>query len=82
MKTLVNNKNRKVKSIEVQYSNMTFQVLIYCDYIIGRKKAGWSNNSYTAIIKETNKIGVSSYPSLKSIKKEMELINSKPELFL
>ena len=82
MKTLENNKSRKVKSIEVKYSNMTFKVLIFCHYIIGRKKSAWSNNSYTAIIKETNKIGVGGYMCLKSIKKEMQLINSRPDLFL
>jgi hypothetical protein len=82
MKTLVNNPTRKVKSIEVKYSNITFKVLVYCNYINSRKKSGWSSNIYTAIIKDTNEMVASSYPTIESIKTIMAFINSKQDVFL
>jgi hypothetical protein len=82
MTTLVNNPARKVKSIEVKYSNMTFKVLVYCNYINTRNKSEWSSNIYTAIIKETNEMVASSYPDRESIKTIMAFINSKKDVFV
>ncbi len=80
MKTLENNKTRKIKTIEIQYSNMTFIVQAYSHFIIC-KKSSWSTTKYTASIKETGK-GIGLMGGRKLIKKQMELINSMPELFL
>jgi trans-2-enoyl-CoA reductase len=81
MKTLESTKTRKVKTIEVKYSNMTFIVQSYSHFITTVKKPDWSKNKYTATIKETNEeIGVVGGRDL--IKKQMELINSRPDLFL
>lgn len=80
MKTLENNNSRKVKSIEVQYSNMTFVIQAHTHFIVGMN-SGWSKTKYTAFIKETGQ-GIGSMGSRKLIKSQMELINSKPDLFL
>jgi hypothetical protein len=80
MKTLENNSKRKIKTIEVQYSNMTFVVQAYSHFIICKKSA-WSTTKYTASIKETGK-GIGGMGGRKLIKQQMELINSMPELFL
>jgi hypothetical protein len=81
MKTLENNTNRKVKSIEVTYSNITFVVQAHSQFIVGRINSGWSKNKYTAIIKETGE-GIGANGSRELIKRQMELINSRPDLFL
>jgi hypothetical protein len=80
MKTLENNKNRKVKSIELTYSNMTFVVEAHSHFIICKNSA-WTKTRYTASIKETGE-GIGSMGNRELIKRQMELINSKPELFL
>jgi hypothetical protein len=81
MKTLENTKTRKVKSIEVIFSNMTFMINASCHYLVAVNNQGWSNIKYTARIKETGEgIGVCGGRTL--IKRQMELINSRPDLFL
>jgi hypothetical protein len=80
MTTLENTKTRKTKSIEVIFSNMTFVIKASTHFLIGLN-SGWSTIKYTATIKETGEgIGVIGGRTL--IKRQMELINSKPELFL
>ena len=80
MTTLENTKTRKTKSIEVIFSNMTFVIKASTHFLIGLN-SGWSSIKYTATIKETGEgIGVIGGRTL--IKRQMELINSKPELFL
>jgi hypothetical protein len=59
---------------------MTFVVQTHSHYIIG-KNSGWSKNKYTAFIKETGE-GIGSNGSRELIKRQMELINSRPDLFL
>ena len=81
METLENTKTRKIKIIEIKYSNMTFIVQVYSHYMVALKNPGWANNRYTAKIKETGEsIGMTG--GRKLIKSQMELINSKPNLFL
>ena len=80
MKTLVNNTNRKVKSIEVNFSNMTFIIQAYSHYIYSTT-SNWSKTQYTAIIKETGE-GIGAMGSRDLIKRQMQLINSRPELFI
>lgn len=101
MKTLESTKTRKVKVIEVKYSNMTFIVKVSTHYmtalcetkvidkatgtetIIGEalNNPSWAANKYTATIKETGE-GIGLMGGRKLIKSQMELINSKPHLFL
>jgi hypothetical protein len=81
MKTLENTKTRKVKVIEVNYSNMTFIVQAYSHYMAALENPHWSTNRYTATIKETGE-GIGMMGDRKLIKSQMELINSKPNLFL
>lgn len=81
MTTLQSTKTRKVKTIEVKFSNMTFIVQSYSHYMSALNNPGWSTNSYTATIKETGK-GIGMMGGRKLIKSQMELINSKPHLFL
>ena len=81
MTTLANTKTTKVKAIEVKYSNMTFIVQAYSHYMAALNNPGWAKNRYTATIKETGeRIGMMG--DRKLIKLQMELINSKPHLFL
>ena len=80
MKTLENTKTRKIKTIEVKFSNMTFIVEAYSHFIVCKKSA-WTTTRYTAKIKETGK-GIGGIGGRKLIKQQMELINSMPELFL
>jgi len=81
MKTLENTKTRKVKSIEVKYSNMTFIIEARSHYMAALNNPGWSKTKYTAKIKETGeRIGLVCGRHL--IKTQMELINSKPHLFI
>lgn len=80
MTTLENTKTRKTKSIEVIFSNMTFVINASTHFLIGLN-SGWSRTKYTATIKETGEdIGVIGGKEM--IKRQMELINSKPEFFL
>jgi preprotein translocase subunit Sss1 len=81
MKTLESTKTRKVKTIEVKYSNMTFIVQSYSHFITTVKNPDWSKNKYTATIKETGE-GIGMMGGRDLIKKQMELINSRPDLFL
>ena len=81
MKTLENNSKRKIKTIEVQYSNMTFLVESYTAYIIGLRDGYWTRTKYTASIKETGE-NVGGMGDRNFIKRKMELINSRPDLFL
>lgn len=81
MKTVENTKTRKIKTIEIKYSNMTFVVQSYSHYMAALWNPGWSKNRYTATIKETGeKIGMMGDRAL--IRLQMEIINSKPHLFL
>jgi hypothetical protein len=81
MKTLENTKTRKVKSVEVQHSNMTFIVEAYTYYMDSLNNPSWTKNKYTATIKETGE-DIGMMGGRKLIKSQMELINSKPHLFL
>lgn len=81
MKTLLNTKTRKIKSIEVVYSNMTFVVEAYTYYMDLLNNPAWTKIKYTATIKETGE-GIGMMGSRKLIRSQMELINSKPHLFL
>ena len=80
MITLENNDNRKIKTIELRYSNMTFIVKVKSNFITGWNST-WATNKYTAKIKETGE-GIGVTGGRKLIKAQMELINSRPELFL
>ena len=80
MRTLESTKTRKVKSIEVKMSNMTFIITCHAHYILGFN-GGWSKNKYTAVIKN-NFQGIGTRGNLKAIRSQMELINSRPDLFL
>lgn len=81
MTTLENTKKRKVKMIEFKYSNMTFLVEAYSHYMKELINPGWSKNRYTAKIKETGE-GIGMIGDRKLIRSQMEIINSKPHLFL
>ena len=81
MTTLENTKTRKTKSIEVIYSNMTFVIKASCHYVIAVKNQGWTTTKYTATIKETGE-GIGAMGGKEIIKRQMELINSRPDLFL
>lgn len=81
MQTLENTQTRKIKAIEVTYSNMTFVIKASTHYIIALKNSGWSTIKYTAIIKETGE-GIGVIGGRKLIKNQMELVNSRPDLFL
>ena len=81
MRTLENTNTRKVKVVEVKYSNMTFIVQAYSHYMAALNNPGWTTNRYTATIKETGE-GIGMMGGRKLIKSQMELINSKPHLFL
>lgn len=81
MKTLLNTKTRKIKSIEVVYSNMTFIVEAYTYYMELLNNPSWTKIKYTATIKETGE-NIGMMGGRKLIKSQMELINSKPNLFL
>jgi hypothetical protein len=79
--TLENNKKRKVKTVEIAYSNMTFIVQAYCHYMKELNNPSWSRITYTAKIKETGE-GIGGMGDRTLIKRQMNLINSKPHLFL
>ena len=81
MQTLESTNTRKVKSVEVKYSNMTFIVHAHSHYMAALNNPGCAINRYTATIKETGE-GIGMMGCRKLIKSQMELINSKPHLFL
>lgn len=81
MVTLLNTKKRKVKTVEIKHSNMTFIVQAYSHYMADLENPCWATNKYTATIKETGE-GIGMMGDRKLIKSQMELINSKPHLFL
>lgn len=81
MTTLQNSKTRKVKSIEVAFSNMTFVVKASTHFITGLYSSGWSTIKYTATIKETGE-GIGMMGGRDLIARQMELVNSRPDLFL
>lgn len=74
-------KTRKIKTIEVKYSNMTFIVQAYSYYVKEVLNPGWTTTKYSATVKETGE-GTGGLGSRKLIKSQMELINSRPDLFL
>ena len=81
MKTLENTSKRKIKMVEVKYSNMTFEVQSYSHYMKELENPTWVKNRYTAKIKETGE-NIGFIGDRKLIRAQMELINSKPQLFL
>lgn len=81
MKTLESTKTRKVKTVEVKMSNMTFIVQSYSHYMAALNNPSWSKNKYTATIKETGE-GIGMMGDRNLIRRQMEIINSKPNLFL
>ena len=81
MKTLQNTKTTKVKTTEVQYSNMTFVVQAYSHYMAALINPHWSKTTYTAVIKENGQCS-GGRGSRQFIKSQMEIINSRPDLFL
>lgn len=81
MKTLENTNTKKVKTVEVKFSNMTFIVQAYSHYMAALLNPGWARNRYTATIKETGE-GIGMMGDRNLIRQQMELINSKPQLFL
>lgn len=80
MKTLENTKTRKTKSIEVIFSNMTFVIKASSHFLIGLN-SGWSTIKYTGTIKQTGE-GIGAMGGKEIIKRQMELINSRPDLYL
>jgi len=79
MKTLENNSKRKIKTIEVQYSNMSFVLQAHTHFIVGIN-SGWSKTKYTAFIKETGEaIG---FGNKKLIKAQMRIVNLNSDMFL
>jgi len=81
MKTLQNTKTHKMKTTEIVFSNMTFIVELSCHYMAALNNPGWSTIKYRASIKETGK-GIGGFGGKNLITRQMELINSRPDLFL
>jgi hypothetical protein len=81
MKTLESTKKRKIKMVEVKYSNMTFLVEAHSHYMKELNNPHWARNRYTAKIKETGE-NIGGMGDRKLIRSQMEIINSKPHLFL
>jgi len=81
MTTLTSTTTVKKKSVEVKYSNMTFIVECYTHFMVTLNNANWARNRYTARIKETGE-NIGMMGDRKLIRSQMELINSKPHLFL
>ena len=80
MKSLVSTTSRKVKSVEVKMSNMTFVVNCESHFIVC-KKSSWSTPKFTATIKETGE-KLTTLCGKSFLRTQMEIINSKPHLFL
>lgn len=81
MTTLVSTNSHKLKSIEVKYSNMTFILEASSHYIKNVNSPGWTRVKFTGRIKETGEnIGV--LGGKKMVKNQMNIINSRPDLFL
>jgi hypothetical protein len=81
MKTLENTKKRKIKTIEVKYSNISFIVQVYSHFMKGLENPSWARNRYTASIKETGE-NIGAMGDRNYIRSQMQLINSKYQLFL
>jgi hypothetical protein len=81
MKTIESTKTRKIKTVEVKHSNMTFIVQVYSHYMAALINPSWAKNRYTAKIKETGE-SIGGMGDRKFIRFQMSLINSKPHLFL
>ena len=81
MKTILNTNAKKIKTLEVKYSNMTFIVWCYSHYMKSLNNPSWSKNRYTAIIKENGQ-GIGGVHDRKQLRAQMDLINSKPHLFI
>ncbi len=60
---------------------MTFVVQAYSHYMAALRNPGWARTRYTAVIKETGE-NIGTMGDRKFIKAQMEIINSKPHLFL
>lgn len=60
---------------------MTFIVKVESHYMASLNNPTWSANKYTATIKETG-MPIGGYGGRKQIKDQMNIINSKPHLFL
>lgn len=81
MKTLENTKTRKVKVIEVIFSNMTFIVKASSHYMKDLNNPSWDSTKYTATIKQTGE-GIGMIGGRCLIAKQMKIVNSRPDLFL
>lgn len=81
MKTLVNSKNQKVRTVEVKMSKLTFVVEVRSHYMAALLNPGWSTNKYTAKIKETGE-NIGMMGGRKLIKDQMNIINNNSHLFL
>ena len=81
MVTLKNTASSKVKTIEVQYPNMTFVVEVWSHYMSSLRNPGWSKNKFTAKIKETGE-SIGGIGDRRFIKSQMNTINSVSHLFL
>jgi hypothetical protein len=81
MKTIENNQKRKIKIIEIKLSNMVFEVQAYSHYITELLNSGWSRTRFTAKIKNTGE-GIGIIGGKRFIRQQMEIINSRPDLFL
>ena len=81
MKTLENTKQNKVKTLEMVYSNMTFLIKAQTYFVDHFSGAYWVKTFFTAKIKETGEC-TGFMGSKNDIKNHLELINSRPDLFL
>ena len=81
MKSLVRTSSTRIKQVEVKMSNMTFVVNCESHYIRTVKNPSWSTPKFTAVIKETGE-KLTTLCGKKFLISQMELINSKPHLFL
>ncbi len=81
MKTTINTNTRKEKTLEVKFSNMTFVVKAYSHFMRELNSPYWVKNRFSATIKETGE-NIGFIGCRKNLKAQMELVNSKPHLFL
>lgn len=81
MKSLVSTTANRVKTVEVKMSNMTFVVTCSSHYLAALNNPHWTTPVFVAHIKETGE-KISPMCGKRFIKQQMELINSKPHLFL
>lgn len=81
MNTHTSTRTKKIKTFEMEYSNIIFIVRVYSHYMAQLNNPYWSSNRYTATIKKTGEdIGV--VGSRDAIRKQMQLVNLKYNLFL